>query len=54
MYPALVREALRHLWWDVVVAGDTTWMEDNNGYVFVALYLSCVSVVVSALALRHA
>ena len=54
MYHFFIRESLRHLWWDVLIAGDPSWMDKNNGYMFVALYLSFVSVIVSSLALRHA
>ena len=53
MYVAHVIESLRHIWWDVIIHGNTSWMEKNNGYMFVALYLSFMSVVVSTLALRH-
>ena len=50
---SLVLEALRHLWWDVIMDGRSAWMDRNNGYMFVAIYLSCVSVLVSLMALRH-
>lgn len=43
--------ALRCVWWDQVLRGehgaDSEWMRRNNGYMFVAVYLACVSVVVA-------
>lgn len=53
MYGALLVEAIRRAWWDVVLRGDASWMRENHGFMFFAVYLSVISVLVSLATLRH-
>ena len=47
-YLPMARESLRHLWWDTLLAGDHSWMDAHDGYMYVAVYLAGVSVLASA------
>lgn len=51
LYLWYVHESLRRFWWDVVVKRDDTWMRNNNGYMFIAIYLMCITLVLSTYSL---
>jgi len=47
-YTDSILMALSHMWWDVVLQGDSSWMDAHNGYLYVSVYLAAVGSAVSA------
>jgi len=46
-YGRMVHAALHHVWWDVVVCGDDTWMRAHNGYMYLSVYVAVLMCVMS-------
>ena len=46
-YALVTYSAIHHFWWDVIIRGDHTWMDEHNGYMFLSVYAALVACVVA-------
>ena len=48
-YALMIYRSIYHFWWDVVVRGNSVWMNEHNGYMFLSVYAATVACVAASL-----